>query len=165
MIVPDGLNTAFFPVLTRQFHNGDSQVGSTVKRFALFVGLACIPVAIAVTLLAEPISRLLFRDERDLCRMVMQITAWAIPLIGFESAMGYLLTAAGREKDEARLAIARAVLGLAISGVFIWQFGLLGACFALPAKGLIGIMVRVPTLLEIRRFHLSSRLAPATVTT
>jgi O-antigen/teichoic acid export membrane protein len=153
LIVPDGLTTAFFPVLTRKFHQRGDDLVPSIKKFGLLMALACIPPALALVALADPISLVLFDENREECRLVMQFTAWAIPAIGFEMAMGYILTAGGKEREEARISILRAGLGIVISIVMISTLGLVGAAIAMPVKGLIGMGLRVPTLLGLLRAH------------
>lgn len=156
--VPDGLNTAFYPVLARGYRSGSDEAIASVKRLGLFMSAACVSAAIATFALAGPIAQLLFRQEPELCRTIIQITIWWIPLIGLAYAMGYALNAAGREADEAKVAIAGTLVSLAMSTALILKFGLIGACVALPAKATVALVFRMPPFLASLR---SAGRAPA----
>jgi O-antigen/teichoic acid export membrane protein len=144
-IVPDGLNTAFYPALAKSYHESPMRARATVKRLALFMTAACVPAAVAMFVLAGPIAQLLFPRNPDICQTVIRLTVWWVPLIGFAYGMGYVLNAAGREKDEATLAITSTLISLAVSVVLIVKFGLIGACAALVAKAGLAVAIRIPT--------------------
>jgi O-antigen/teichoic acid export membrane protein len=136
----------------------------TIKRYALLMVLACVPPALALVALADPISLVLFDENREECRLVMQFTAWAIPTIGAEMSLGYLLAAGGRERQEARIALARAALGIVLSFGFVSTLGLLGAAIALPLKGVVGVGLRIPSVVGLLRTRPDPPLTPAPAT-
>ncbi len=160
-IVPDSLNTAFYPTLAQGYQHSAARAVARVRRLGLFMFAACVPAAVVMFLLADPIARLLFPDNADVCRTVIQITVWWVPLIGFAYGMGYALNAAGRENDEAAIAITSTLISLALSVVLITQLGLIGACLALVAKGAIGVLMRVPAFMRTLRTSPSAATLPA----
>jgi O-antigen/teichoic acid export membrane protein len=150
-VVSDGLNTAFYPVLARGYRESRQQAAATVKKLVLFMSVGCVPVAIGLVVLADPIAHLLFPDQPDTFRTVIRITAWWVPLIGLAYAFGYALNAAGHEKDEAKMAIIGTLVSLVVSVVLITRFGLVGACVAMVAKAAIGLTFRLPYLMATLR--------------
>ena len=150
-VVSDGLNTAFYPVLARSYQQSPAQALVTVKRLGLFMCAACLPAAIGLTFFADPIARLLFPDSPEICRTVIMITIWWLPLVGLAYAMGYAINAAGRERDEARIAIAATVASLVLSLILIQSFGLIGACFALVGRAALGLLFRLPCFIRTLR--------------
>ena len=147
-VIPDGLNTAFYPVMARTYAQSTHQATTTVKRLGLFQAAACVPPAILVFMLADPIARLLFAESHEMCQAVIQITIWWVPLVGLEHAMGYAINAAGREKAEARIGITTTLLALALSVTMINFYGLIGACLALVGRPAIGLLLRIPTFIS-----------------
>jgi O-antigen/teichoic acid export membrane protein len=143
-VVPDGLATAFYPIMARTYHESRHKAIVTVKQFGLLQIAACLPPAMLVFALAGPISKLLFPESPDVCKMVIQISVWWLPLTGMAQAMGYAINAAGRERAEARVAIAATLVGLTLSVFFITKYGLVGACFALVARAAVGVLLRIP---------------------
>ena len=150
-VVSDGLNTAFYPVLARSYQQSPAQALVTVKRLGLFMCAACLPAAIALTVFADPIARLLFPDSPDICRTVIRITIWWLPLIGLAYAMGYAINAARLEREEARIAISSTVASLVLSVILIQAFGLLGACYALVGRAALALAFRIPCFLRTLR--------------
>jgi O-antigen/teichoic acid export membrane protein len=108
----------------------------------------CVSAATAAFLLAGPVARLLFPEQEALCRQVIQITVWWLPLQGLGGMSGYALNAAHREADETRLAIQSNLISLCLSVVLISSFGVLGAAWAAVARGLVASAIRVPCLLR-----------------
>jgi O-antigen/teichoic acid export membrane protein len=160
-VVPDGLNTAFFPVLARAYKHSHQQAVSAVTRLGAFMLAASVPAAVLMWVLADPIAQLLFPENPAVCRTVIRITVWWVPLLGIGYGMGYALNAAGRERDEARLAIIGTIVSLTLSVALIVQLGLIGACFALVAKAAIGCLVRLPAFIDSLRAARTSAVAPA----
>lgn len=150
-VVPDGLNTAFYPVLARSSQKSAREALGSVTRLGVFMLAACVPPALAVFLLAGPIATLLFPEHSDVCRMVIRITVWWMPLIGFAYAIGYFHIATGREREEFRISIVVAVVSLASSVALISAFGLVGACWALVARAAMSILFRVPCFVRTVR--------------
>jgi len=150
-VVHDGLNTAFYPVLARSYQQSAAHALVTVKRLGLFMCAACVPAAIGLTLFADPIARLLFPDSPDICRTVIRITIWWLPLTGLAYAMGYALNAAGHERDEARIAISATLASLVLSVVLIQTLGLIGACYALVGRATLALAFRLPCFLRTLR--------------
>lgn len=162
-VVPDGLNTAFYPALSKSYQESPARAVASVKRFGLIMFAACVPAALVMFVLAGPIARLLFPGQYEICRTVIRITVWWVPLIGFAYGMGYALNAAGRERDEARIAITSTLVSLAVSVALIATFGLIGACAALVAKAAIAVIMRVPAFTRTLRGASVGGVMPARV--
>ena len=146
LVVPDGLSTAFFPVLARAHGQGHAAFRSAVKRFFLLAGLAGLATAIPVFLLAGPIARLLFPRQPDICRTMNQLKIWMVPLVSLTSAAGYSLNAAFREAAEAKAASMAILVSLTMTVGLIVTFGLAGAGAALLTKAALNLIVRIPPL-------------------
>jgi O-antigen/teichoic acid export membrane protein len=159
-VVPDALNTAFYPVLAKSYKESSREAGLTVKKLGLFMCGVCVPIAVGIFLLAGPIARLLFPDQPEICRDVMRITIFWVPLTGIAYGMGYALNAAGKEADEAKLAIVGTLVSLGLSVLLIWRFGLIGACVAFVGKAVIGLAVRLLSVTATLRGEGHTRRAP-----
>jgi O-antigen/teichoic acid export membrane protein len=144
-IIPDGLNSAFFPVLARS-HQEEGLAGTKrqVGRFLLQSFLLCLPVAIVTTLLAGPIAGLLFPKHAALCRDVMRITIWSLPLLSIHMVMGCALNAAGKEASVAKHSMPATLCGLVASVVLVSRFGVMGACWSWIARCALLLLFRLP---------------------
>jgi O-antigen/teichoic acid export membrane protein len=103
-IVPSNLTLALFPILARQAaaESAGSEAGvlarTTARGLRLLLSLA-FPLAVGVTLLAEPIVRT-FAGERFLphSAIALQILVWFAPLSFVNGLLQYVLIAAGRQR-------------------------------------------------------------------
>lgn len=147
-IIPDAVVTGFYPAFARAHRESVAAATREVARAALILLALCVSAATAAFLLAGPIAQLLFREQSSLCRQVIRITAWWLPLQGLGGMMGYALNAAHREADETRLAIQSNLISLCLSAALISAFGVVGAAWATVARGLVGSVIRFPCLLR-----------------
>lgn len=147
-IIPDAVVTGFYPAIARAHGESVAAAAREVARAAMIILALCVSAALAAFLLAGPIAHLLFREQAELCRQVIRITAWWLPLQGLGGMMGYALNAAHRESDETRLAIQSNLVSLCLSVVLISTFGVVGAAWATVARGAVAAAMRFPCLLR-----------------
>lgn len=143
-IVPDGLNTAFYPVLSRNHRESQGGFVRTALLYLIASAGACILIALAISVLANPISSLLFPHQATVCRRVMQITCWTLPCIAVASCIGYTLNACGRERTECVCSVTGNMIGVVISVVCVARFGLIGACCSIVLRNLLSMLIRIP---------------------
>jgi O-antigen/teichoic acid export membrane protein len=156
-VVPDALCTSLYPRMARAGQSNDARARRVLRGLA-FVPLAfCIPAAVAVFLLAGPISRLLFPQRPELTTFVIQLTVWWVPLLGLATGLGYALNAARRERQETALLMSATVFSLICTPLLIWRFGVLGACLSLLLRQGAGAMIRVPIFLSLTSLTGASR--------
>ena len=167
MVIPDGLVTVFYPVLSRAHAEGPQAFRSSVKRFFFFAAAASFGAAIPVFILSGPIARLLFPAQPEICQTVIRITIWMLPLTTLAVAIGYTVTSAFREFSEAKAAFVGAVLSIPLTFFLITRFGLTGACVSLSARALLLLVLRLPLLsgaLRERTGHADRAARPAELT-
>lgn len=149
-ILPDSLCTSAFPSLVKAWASGRAHAVVVVRKYLAFGVAGGVVVAVAGTLVAGVIGRLLMPAAPDSVAMVVRVTIWSLPLAIAELVMGYALMAAGKESSQARLALPAAVVGLASSVTLITMFGLQGACWSLLLRPAIRASFLLP--LFVRTF-------------
>jgi O-antigen/teichoic acid export membrane protein len=140
-VVPDGLCTAAYPLMTQRFC--ESAAGGTrlaMRYLGICVGV-CGLIAACVALLAGPISQVLFPRQPDSCRQVILVTIWALPLFGIETALGYAINAAGADAAQARASLPAALCNVALTIVLMSRLGIAGACIAIPLRHTVRIVM------------------------
>jgi O-antigen/teichoic acid export membrane protein len=142
VVVPDGLTTAYYPVISAAHQRGPGAAAREVSHFLIASLALSLPLVVLITFLAGPISEVLFPGRAEICRTVMQITIWYVALSGVGQVMGYGLIAAGKEGLEARLSLASTAAGLLLTVLLVWQFGLLGACYSFVGRHILGVLAR-----------------------
>ena len=148
MVIPDGLNTAFYPVLVRHHAEGPKAFRRSVRNYALLAAAAGLLVAPPVYFLAGPIANLLFPEHPEMCRMLIRITIWAVPLVCLYTAATNCLNAAFREGPETRVAFAAMIVSMLVTVILVATWQVTGAGIALLAKGIINLVFRVPLFLS-----------------
>ena len=144
MVIPDGLNMAFYPVLVRNHAEGHEAFRRSVKRYCLLAGVVGTLAAVPVFFLAGPIARLLFPEHPEVCRTMIQLTIWWVPLVALYTAATNSLNAAFREGAETRVAFAAMIVSMLVTVVLVATWQLTGAGIALLAKGFINLAFRTP---------------------
>jgi len=147
--VPEGLASAFYPALAREYANSPREAGRRLLRLLLLTTAMCIAMAGAITALSAPIANWLFKSEPALCGLVMRITIWSLPLVAIGSMMGYALNAAGKDRIHARLSFHVAWINLVLTAALVVQGGIIAAAWALPLRYLVLIAFFSPSFLPI----------------
>ncbi len=139
--IPDGFCTAAYPMLTRRFRDGRARGTWLTMGWLVFILVSCLTAATGVFLLAGPIAGLLFPGNPESCRMVIQVTVWALPLMGIESVLGNAINAGGADAAQARACLPTAVCNVALTIILMKQMGLTGACIAMPLRHAVRIII------------------------
>ncbi|MCC2667582.1 MAG: Membrane protein involved in the export of O-antigen, teichoic acid lipoteichoic acid [Armatimonadetes bacterium] len=152
-IIPDAVATTFFARFADKYQDGAAAVGKEVSRAGLMILVLCIAVAAAVTVVADPIARLLFPANAAACRQVLQITVWWLPFQGLGLVMAFALNATGHDREAMRLSIASNLISLAASAFLISRFGLPGAAWAVIFRSIITAVIHLPCILRVFPLH------------
>ena len=163
MVVPDGLNMAFYPVLVRHHAESPESFRRSVRNYFVLAAVVGIAAALPVYFLAGPIANLLFPEHPEVCRMLIQTTIWWVPLVSIYTAMFNCLNAAFREAAETRVGFAAMIVSMLVTVVLVATWQLRGAAIALLAKGFINIAFRVPLFLSALRSSARATDKPSAV--
>ena len=147
-VVPEGFITAFFPAISRSHHEDERSASHHVVHMMITSLVACMPLAILVTYLADPFSRILFKHDPALCRDVIMITIWAVPLRGLQLPMGCALQASGHHSVAAKTGIIATAFSLAMTIVLILTLGIRGACWSWVGRAAISMLFLIPPFMR-----------------
>jgi O-antigen/teichoic acid export membrane protein len=163
-IVPDGLCTAAYPHLSKRFRQSRNGGARLTLHYLGILLAVCLPIAVLVAMLAGPIARVLFPVEPEICRVVILITIWTLPLTAVESVLGYAINGAGADAAQARASFPAALCNVLLSVILMSQLGLAGACFAIPLRNVVRIVVLSVCFLRSLRISADEEvIAPAAV--
>jgi O-antigen/teichoic acid export membrane protein len=144
-IFPDALGTAFYPMIATLLDRDPRAARRNTLRGVLVALGLCSAVAITATLSSAPIAQILFPKSPAVCRQVIVVTIWALPLMGVESMIGYALNAAGCEAAQARLSLYSAAVSLALATVLVLSAGIAGACWFILIRPVMQIGFNLKT--------------------
>jgi len=143
-IVPDGLTTVYFPSISSHHEKDDSAVLRQVTQFGVISLVTCLPLALLVYFLAPWLAVILFPKTPGICRQILEITIWSLPLLAISMPMACCLQATGRYNQAARLSMVGMVFSLVVSITLVSRFGLVGACWAFVARPGIAALFQLP---------------------
>jgi O-antigen/teichoic acid export membrane protein len=144
VIIPDALGSTFYPIIAES-HARDPRAASRESvRFLLLSLIVCLPIVVVVLFFSGPLAHVLFQKNWEVCRKVICITIWSLPLMGLESVMGYALNAAGRDARQARFTFYSATVSLLLAVILVINFGLIGACWSYLLRSVIKIAFIAP---------------------
>jgi len=144
ILVPDGLGTAFYPMIAQQHKRG---LEHTARAVARYMGLSlslCILIALGASLTAPYLGDILFPGRAAQCTMVIQITVWALPLLALGQGMEYAMNAVGKHAEQARSAMGATVCSLALAVILVYFLGLQGACYSWVGRQALLAAFRLP---------------------
>jgi O-antigen/teichoic acid export membrane protein len=148
-VISDGLSTAFYPIIARKWtENPAAAVREALRFLGLSVGI-CVLLAVGGALVAGPAAEILFPKNPALCRMVISITVWALPLHALAEGIAYTLNACGKHGLQARLGMCAMPFGLAGSVGLIYSLGIPGACWSWVLRPVIDLLFYVPAFFKV----------------
>jgi O-antigen/teichoic acid export membrane protein len=142
--VPDGLCSAAYPAIVDAHRRGPREALRMIGQFLGLVMLVCLPPALLISLLAEPISLLLFPKRAVLCEQVMRITIWLLPAMGIQYIVGTALSAMHKDSQQAKVSLWAAGGSVLLAVTLISQFGLIGACWSLVLRYVLHLAILSP---------------------
>jgi len=149
--VPEGVASALYPAVVDAEKAGPRAIVRLVKRFLVLSLMACIGIAIFITVLAGPVSELLFPDAPESAELVMRITIWLLPPMSVLWVLGATLNGLNGDAAQARAAGISAFLNLALTLFLVWQYGLVGACWSMVLRYVVWLIVFIPCSLSTFR--------------
>jgi O-antigen/teichoic acid export membrane protein len=144
LVIPDGLGSALYPAMSQAYRRGRGYAAREAVRCLSLTLTVCTPVV----LLAYPgsafIATVFFPAQAEACRQIICLTMWVLPLAGIDHAMTLALNAAGKDAEQARLALAAGVVNPLLAVALVSYWGLAGACWSYVLRFAIRAAFRTP---------------------
>ena len=127
-LVFNNVMISVFPVLCRTFTAGFDKARTVAAYLLESLLIFAVPGATGLYLLSEPILLLIYGKEDFVAAApVLRIIVWGLVLGVYSHALGNILIAGRREKVNLWIVVVDVTTSLALGGLLIWRFGLLGA--------------------------------------
>ena len=130
MVLPQSLCLALYPQISASALSNLEQlrrIGSVAMRYLFAIS---IPAAIGVTLLAEPILKLLYGDGFHVAANTLTVLILTLIPYGVVRYHAYVLVGANHQRIDLVLNIVMSVLNIAMNLILIPKYGHLGAAIA-----------------------------------
>ena len=163
--IPEGLCSAAYPAMVAAHREG---IRPALRVFFKFLGLVLVTSfagVAAMSFLAGPISRLLFKERAEMCEQVVRITIWLLPSMGAHFCLGYLLNALDKDAQQARMSLVASMINLGLTAALVLAFGLIGACWSMVIRYVVHLVIQVPYTIWMLKPLLQRDGAPADVAT
>ena len=130
-IVPSFFTQALFPVMSRQAQYDQIALSRTFRFGIKLLFAATLPLAVAFTALAEPLT-LILGGARYIPdgAIALQLMIWSIPFGWMNSLTQYALVSLGLQRLVTRAFAAAVVFNVAANVIFIPQYGFQAAAIA-----------------------------------
>lgn len=127
---PQVYTTAIFPVLSTLYVSSKESLKASYLKSFKYLTILSLPIAVGITLLAEPIIMLLYKTEYIPSILVLQILVWVLPFIFVNYLQGSLLTAMNRQVTNLKIYAVSLVLAVGLNLILIPPYSYLGAAIA-----------------------------------
>jgi len=144
-MIPGIVSAAVFPLFSRLYVQDEQVLQSSYKRILKYLVYLGIPMAVGVSLLAEPIIKLVYGAEFILSADVLRILIWAVAIIFVNSLIATLLTSIGKLNVLIVVSAVNVILNVGLNLLFIptWGFGLsyVGAALTTLISEVVGFAI------------------------
>lgn len=149
VVFPESLCTAAYSRIAGAQAHQHEETTQQIRRLLLTCLAVTLPLAVGVFCLSDLIAHVLFPQAPELCKLVIQITIWSLPIQSLEMPMGYGMEASGKAEAVARATIGAAVTGGLLSFLLMWRFGLAGASVGYLLRNVAQIIFVLPAFMRM----------------
>lgn len=125
--IADGLLLTMTPSLAREQTQDPARVQAWTSEAVIWLLFFGLPAAVGLSLLAAPITELLFGASFAPSAPVLALIAWDIPLLLFTAFCGNIAVAVGLEWPAARIYLLCTGLNVGLNLLFIPRYGIIAA--------------------------------------
>lgn len=159
MVIPNAINAALYPALSRQHTQDPASVPRTGEVVLKYLMLIAAPAAAGISLTATEIVRLLYGVEFNPAALVLPLLIWIVPLAAVSEFLRYFLLTINREKAAVWGLVLSVTLNIALNLWLIPVYGFLGAAIAALAAECFLVLVYASQLqAQLKSLNLSRAL-------
>lgn len=130
LFIRGALLSTLTPQMSRYYGVSRNRVTKTFNTSFKVLWAFSFPIAVGVSLLAQPLIELLYTDAFRPSALALAILIWALPLLNLSSLCGSITTATDKERKAVRVYVLAALLNVLINLVAIPFYGYIGAAVA-----------------------------------
>ncbi len=129
-ILPRSLVSVTFPKMSRMATEDPASISSMVSESTLLLWMLSLPMAVSVTVCAQPLIRATAGTEFDAAALPLQLLIWLTGFTFINTQSRFVFSATGRERSYWALTCGVLLPKLLIAAICIPLFGIYGACFS-----------------------------------
>jgi O-antigen/teichoic acid export membrane protein len=144
--VPDGIATVAYPAISNAANFGARPARLSFLKFLCLAVAVCVPIALSISVTAAPIAGVLFPHNAEVCRTLIAISIWLLPIMAVVWVSGAALNALHQDASQARASFTASALSIVVAAIMIWHFGVIGAAVSMVLKYVIYLALFAPLL-------------------
>lgn len=127
LFIPAVFTMAVFPIFSQFFVSAKDSLKFTYQKSFKYLTILSLPVAVGITLLAEPIILLIYKSSFLPSVLVLQILIWTIPITFLNYIFGSILPAMDRQGTLLKITFISMVFNIALNLYAIPIYSYVGA--------------------------------------
>jgi len=139
MIISHSINQSLYPSLTRRYARDAGTVNRVLGRVTKYLLIISLPIALGVTILAQPIVSTLYGEAFEHSALALQILIWVLPAMFLTDLFGHTTMAMDNERGVARVNTVNALFNVTLNLLLIPSYGLLGAAVTTVLTEMVGV--------------------------
>jgi len=139
MIISHSINQSLYPSLTRRYAKDQETVNRVLRRVTKYLLIISLPIALGVTILAQPIVSALYGEAFEHSALALQILIWVLPSMFLTDLFGHTAMAMDDERGVARVNTVNALFNVTLNLLLIPSYGLLGAAVTTVLTEMVGV--------------------------
>jgi O-antigen/teichoic acid export membrane protein len=144
LVLVDSFVNSLFPVMSSFFKSSEASFEMACRKSLRMLGLVTLPVAIALSLLAEKIILLFYGAPYLASARVLQVLIWALIPYGISQIFAYALVASNNQRIDLIVNAVSMVLNFLLNLLLISRFGFMGATVAALISIAIYVGLQMP---------------------
>ncbi len=130
LFIPAVFTISVFPIFSQFFISAKDSLKFTYQKSFKYLTILSLPVAVGITLLAEPIILLIYKSSFLPSVLVLQILIWTIPITFLNYIFGSILPAMNRQTTLLKITFVSMVFNIALNILVIPNYSYVGAAVA-----------------------------------
>jgi O-antigen/teichoic acid export membrane protein len=127
LFIPAVFTIAVFPIFSQFFISAKDSLKFTYQKSFKYLTLLSLPVAVGMTLLAQPIILLIYKSSFLPSVLVLQILIWTVPITFLNYIFGSILPAMNRQNTLLKITFISMVFNIALNLLVIPTYSYVGA--------------------------------------
>ncbi len=124
---PAVYTTSIFPVFSSLYVSSQKPMKAAYVKSFKYLTILSLPIAVGITLLAEPIILLIFKSAYIPSILTLQIVIWVLPFTFVNYILGSLLTSMNRQVTVLKITIVCLIINVGLNIILIPMYSYLGA--------------------------------------
>lgn len=142
-VIPGILMASVFPVMAQYFNSSKDSFNLAYNKSVKYLLYLALPMALIVTLLAEPIINLVYGAQFAGSIGALQVLIWASAIMYVTMTIGTTIVTANRQIFHLKLALIATALNIILNLIFIPRYGYIGASATTMVTEFYGLVVGI----------------------